>query len=140
MFSDNDQGWISAEPAYQLFRDQHAGTLTLVANLVSPNHKTAGAGAGAWPRNITFGLMASPAKPQPTTPKRSPRSWWPGVVGDQTDEQLRFSMLGADYYWGGQTPCLQYYPYNRNCERPQFAWITCSKSVAQNSISTQTQL
>ena len=79
LFSDNDQGWISAEPAYSLERNSSAEALTVVAHLISENSPRSKAGGATWdkPRVITLGMMASPAKPQPTRPASSARRWWP---------------------------------------------------------------
>ena len=52
-------------PAYQLERDSAAGTLTLIVNLIS-RHAVPPAGVALTrPRKLVFGLMVSPAKPQP---------------------------------------------------------------------------
>lgn len=75
-FADSDQDWISAAPAYQLRRDTAAETLTLVVNLISPNAVPVGGVTLARQRNITFGIMTSPAKPQAAAPLASPRDWW----------------------------------------------------------------
>ena len=52
------------------------------------------------PRTITFGLMATPAKPMPETPV-SFRRWWPGLPKPKTANVVNWSFLGACYYWGG---------------------------------------
>ena len=93
-------------PAYQIERDSAAGTLTLIVNLIS-RHAVPPAGVALTrPRKLVFGLMASPAKPQPASPLRSPRDWW--LVQPATENQVSLEFLGADYYWGSPTPCLQY--------------------------------
>ena len=104
VFADNDQGWIAAEPAFQLLRN--GTTLTLVANIVSANSpNTTKSGGATWtqPRTIVIGMMATPAKPQPAAPMPSPRSWWPGEAGGApAPGQLAMTMTGACYYQGSQ--------------------------------------
>jgi hypothetical protein len=111
-FGDNDQDWISAAPVYQILRDTAAGTITLVVNLISPHAVPAGGAVITRTRNLIFGIMASPAKPQNVAPVRTAREWWPADT--PTENQVGLEFLGADYYWGTQTPCLQYYPFQHN--------------------------
>lgn len=118
-FADNDKDWLPAAPAYQLIRDSAAGTVTLVVNLISSNAVPAGGAVLNRPRHITFGLMASPAKPQAAAPLDSPRQWW--LVGGASESQVSLEFLGADYYWGSQTPCLAYYPFLHNYS--VFDWL-----------------
>ena len=122
-FADNDKDWISGPlcaieyagkrpcptSVYQLLRDTAAGTLTLVVNLINPHAVGPGGTALTRTRTIEFGLMASPAKPQAAAPTDTSRDWW--LVGGATENQVSLEFLGADYYWGSQTPCLQYYPF-----------------------------
>jgi hypothetical protein len=124
-FTDNVQDWIAADPAYQLLRDSTAGTLTLVVNLISPHAVPAGGVTLSRQRKITFGLMASPAKPQAVAPVGSPRDWW--LVGGATESQVALEFLGADYYWGSQTPCLAFYPFLRNTS--VFDWLMHVRNV-----------
>jgi hypothetical protein len=116
IFADNDAGWIPAEPAIELLRN--GTTLTMQVNLVSNNSATVCEGGGAtWesPRTIVLGMMATPAKPQPTTPAASPRSWWPGQPGGGPGpNQLALTMLGAAQYWGSQSCCDMLYPIDHN--------------------------
>ncbi len=65
-------------------------------------------------RTIQFALMATPAKPMPELPK-SWRQWWPFETASQYND-LNFALMGSDYYWGSQTPCLQFYPAFHNYE------------------------
>ena len=109
-------GWIAAEPAIELLRN--GTTLTMQLNLVSRNSAAVREGGGAtWstPRTIVLGMMATPAKPQPTTPAASPRSWWPGQPGGgPASGQLAMTMLGAAFYWGSQSCCDMLYPIDHN--------------------------
>ena len=59
-------------------------------------------------RTLEFALMATPAKPMPSQPT-SWRSWWPYYVSSNP-LRLTWDFLGADWYWGGQTPLFQHYP------------------------------
>jgi hypothetical protein len=120
VFGDNDRDWISAEPAYQLYRNSTARTLTMVVNLISSRAVADGGTVLTRERQIILGMMASPAKPQPSTPLADPRQWW--LVDGATEDQVQLEFLGADYYWGSQTPCLSYYPFQRNYS--VFEWLS----------------
>jgi hypothetical protein len=117
LFSDNDRGWIPAEPAYQFLRSGDSNQLTIVANLVSPNSERVRGSGVSWDqqREIVLGMMATPAKPQPASPMASARSWWPGEAGGSVAPgQLAMTMTGADFYQGAQSCCNQFYPVGHN--------------------------
>ena len=42
-------------------------------------------------------------------------------MGGATESQVALQFLGADYYWGSQTPCLSYYPFLHNTS--VFDWL-----------------
>ena len=98
---------ISAEPAYSLERNSANKTLTVVAHLISPNAPRAKAGA-TWDkaRTITLGMMAAPAKPQPSNPASSARRWWPATAGSKDprpafkDDLVTAELVGNSMYWG----------------------------------------
>jgi hypothetical protein len=93
-FSDNDQDWRAAEPAFQIIRDTKNETVTLVVNLLSANRPPSGAG-GERARKIVFGLMASPAKPQPASPVPARDHWppWLRIDGPGVPRQVRDQLV-----------------------------------------------
>ena len=52
------------------------------------------------------GLTVAELGPRRDEPHRSPRDWW--LIQPATENQVSLEFLGADYYWGSPTPCLQY--------------------------------
>ena len=106
-FAENDKDWIENGTNPVLELDRNTGEVDLVVKLINqaqtqPLTRT---------RSITFGLMATPAKPMPSTPM-SWRAWWP--AGMTTQSGLNFKLAGSCYYWGAQAPCIQFYPAFRN--------------------------
>ena len=107
----SDDAWlpagISAEPAYSLERDSANETLTVVAHLISPNAPRAKAGA-TWdkPRTITLGMMAAPAKPQPSNPASSARRWWPATAGTKDPRPaFKDDVVTAELIGNSQCKC-----------------------------------
>ena len=140
-FADNDEDWISGPicaieyagkkpcptSVYQLLRNSTEGTLTLVINLINPQVLGSAGAPLTRARTMVFGLMASPAKPQATAPMDSFRDWW--MVGGATQNQVSLEFLGADYYWGSETPCLQYYPFLQNYSI--YDWLVSVRKTGQ---------
>ena len=60
-------------------------------------------------RTLTFGLMATPAKPMPEQPF-SFRRWFPSHEIVAAPDTLPFGWMGACYYWGAAGACHAFYP------------------------------
>ncbi|MCL1920514.1 MAG: DUF6067 family protein [Kiritimatiellaeota bacterium] len=61
-------------------------------------------------RAITFGLMATPAKPMPEEPLNF-RRWFPShEIAADAPGTLPFGWMGACYYWGAAGPFHAFYP------------------------------
>lgn len=104
-FADNDRGWVlnvdeqepdRSTPCLVLHREK--GVLTLRVNLIQkPVTLTE-------PRNIVFGLMASPAKPMPTD--------WRKITFDSPVADFpNIRWMGSEY-WGSDTHFSAKYPRN----------------------------
>jgi len=103
--AENDRDWIVDDKAatHEIVREGEA--VSLVVHFVTRPAPIARR------RTITFALMATPAKPMPEAPVHH-RAWWPMSTANR--EGVDFHLIGACYYWGSQTPCLQFYPAFRN--------------------------
>jgi len=90
-FADSDRGWSLDEttPTVEVLRN--AGVLTLRVNLITKPTTL------DQPREIVFGLQATPAKPMP----QSPVNWRRWVCTSYDDMKMQpFSIVGATYYYG----------------------------------------
>ena len=53
-----------------------------------------------------LGMMAAPAKPQPSNPASSARRWWPATAGTKDprpafkDDLVTAELIGNSQYWG----------------------------------------
>jgi len=106
-FAENDRDWNldPQRPALEIRRQ--GGTTTLIVHLFTrPTALTR-------PRTLTFGLMATPAKPMPEAPV-SFRRWFPGAQVANTEQVVNFGFMGACYYWGAAGPCTAFYPAFKN--------------------------
>ena len=91
-FAENDRDWNldPQRPALEIRRQGE--TTSLVVHLFTrPTSLTR-------PRTLTFGLMATPAKPMPETPVNF-RRWFPGAQVTNTEQVVNFGFMGACYYW-----------------------------------------
>jgi hypothetical protein len=116
-FSDNDQDWRAAEPAFQIYRDTKNETVTLVVNLLSANRPSGAHAGGEHAREIVFGLMASPAKPQPSSPVPARDHWPPWLRIDGlggAPRQVSTNLIANSMYWGTVDNCAGWYPYLEN--------------------------
>lgn len=103
-FADNDRGWVldvqkdKQAPCLVLHREK--GVLTLRVNLIQQPFTI------TEPRQIVFGLMASPAKPMP--------SFWRKLT--QNSRNGNNPMLGwmGSEYWGANENCASKYPRNHD--------------------------
>lgn len=106
-FAENDRDWNldPQRPALEIRRQGEA--TSLVVHLFSrPTALTR-------PRTLTFGLMATPAKPMPEAPVNF-RRWFPGSPVTNTEKVVNFGFMGACYYWGAAGPCYAFYPAFKN--------------------------
>jgi len=106
-FAENDRDWSldPQRPALEIRRQGQATSL-IVHLFTRPTSLTR-------PRTITFGLMATPAKPMPETPVNF-RRWFPGPQVTNTEQVVNFGFMGACYYWGAAGPCYAFYPAFKN--------------------------
>ena len=106
-FAENDKDW-SLDPNLPTMEIRKQGeTTSLIVRLVTkPVTFTR-------PRTITFGLMATPAKPMPAAPVNY-RRWWPGSPDPKTPDVVNFAFLGACYYWGSASPYHAFWPAYKN--------------------------
>lgn len=90
-FADSDKGWSLDETTPTIQLERKAGVLTMRINFITkPTSLTE-------PREIVFGLQATPAKPMPEDPVNW-RRWVYGSV--EQPKAQRFSIVGATYYYG----------------------------------------
>ena len=75
-------------------------------------------------RTITFGFMAAPAKPQPTSqnsantgPVPARANWPPGLRVTKSGEQSSLDLIANSAYWGTAGNDNGFYPWNKNCEQ-----------------------
>jgi hypothetical protein len=106
-FAENDRDW-SLDPQLPALEIRRQGeTTSLIVHLFTrPTTLTR-------PRSITFGLMATPAKPMPEAPVNF-RRWFPGAQVASTEQVVNFGFMGACYYWGASGPCYAFYPAFQN--------------------------
>ena len=104
VFGENDRGWVTDPkvPCQELVR--RGDTLDLVLRLVA---KPAVLDT---PRSITLGFQATPVKPMPP----DWRTWIFGAWRAQGIPGVSryIAFLGSCWYWGTETPCLDWYPRN----------------------------
>lgn len=106
-FAENDRDWNldPQRPALEIRRQGE--TTSLVVHLFTrPTSLTR-------PRTLTFGLMATPAKPMPETPVNF-RRWFPGAQVTNTEQVVNFGFMPACYYWGAAGPSFAFYPAFKN--------------------------
>ena len=102
-FAENDRDWSLAadRPALEIRRQ---GVVTaLVVRMVTRSVVLTRA------RTLTFGLMATPAKPMPASPV-SFRRWWTGPPNEKTTDTVGCGFMAACYYWGAAGPCYAFTP------------------------------
>ncbi len=106
-FAENDRDW-SLDRNQPVLEIRRLGDVTsLVVRFVTRPVALTRA------RAITFGLMATPAKPMPESPA-SFRRWWTGAPDPEAKDVVRLGFMGACYYWGAPGPCYAFYPAFRN--------------------------
>ena len=101
--AENDRDW-SLDPQRPMLEIRRRGETTslIVRFVTNPVALTR-------PRQIAFGLMATPAKPMPAVPANF-RRWWAGSMAAKTTGTVHFGFMGACYYWGAAGPCFAFYP------------------------------
>lgn len=106
-FAENDRDW-SLDPQRPALEIRRQGeTTSLIVHFVTrPTVLTR-------PRTLTFGLMATPAKPMPEAPVNF-RRWFPGSQVTNTEQVVNFGFMGACYYWGAPGACYAFYPAFKN--------------------------
>ena len=101
VYGENDAGWVTDPdiPCQELVRRGDA--LDLVLRLVARPVTFDG------PRAITLAFQATPVKPMPPDWRRWAFGAWraAGIPG------VRYiAFMGSCWYWGTETPCLDWYP------------------------------
>ena len=102
-FAENDRDWSLAADRPTLEIRRQGAVTTLVVHMVTRGVTL------ARPRTITFGLMATPAKPMPASPV-SYRRWWTGPPNEKVKNSVGCGLMGACYYWGSAGPCYAFHP------------------------------
>ncbi len=99
-FADSDRGWSLDDTTPVLQLERNGATLLLRVNFITrPTDLTE-------PREIVFGLQATPVKPMP----EQPVNWRRWLCHNYEDIDVQpFSIVGASYYYG----CLSYDFYPR---------------------------
>lgn len=102
VFGENDNGWITTPeaPCQEIVR--RGDTLEFVLHLVSGP-----AQIGAL-RRITLAFQATPVKPMPPDWRLRVFGSYRGAAVPGITRYIAF--LGSCWYWGTETPCLDYYP------------------------------
>ena len=102
-FADSDKGWSLDDKTPTVQLERQGGTLLLRVNFITKPT------ALDKPREIVFGLQATPVKPMPEAPVNWRR--WINHYWEQPKVQP-FTIIGASYYYG----CVSYdlYPINRD--------------------------
>lgn len=101
VYGENDRGWVTdpGVPCQELVR--HGDTLDLVLHLI------ARPGVVEAPRRLTVTFQATPVKPMPADWRR----WVFGAYRAAAFPDIRYlAFLGSCWYWGTDTPCLDWYP------------------------------
>ncbi len=100
-FAENDYNWILDDKKSALVMERKSGTVFLKVHLVNR--------PGVFPKpvEITFGLMASPAKPLPEKP-----AWQKTTFNAPSEYPVR--VHGSSFYWNGQM--YANFPQNRDFE------------------------
>ena len=102
-FAENDRDWSLAADRPTLEIRRQGAVTALVVRMVTRRVVL------ARPRTLTFGLMATPAKPMPESPV-SFRRWWTGPPNEKTKDTVGCGFMGACYYWGAAGPCYAFHP------------------------------
>jgi hypothetical protein len=102
-FAENDRDWSLAADQPSLEIRRRGDVTSLVVHLVNRPVVL------SRPRTLTFGLMATPAKPMPESPV-SFRRWWTGPPNAKTQQTVACGFMGACYYWGAAGPCYAFAP------------------------------
>jgi hypothetical protein len=106
-FAENDRDWsVDRDTPVLEIRRQGDVTSLVIRFVTRP-------AAMARAREITFGLMATPAKPMPEVPV-SFRRWWTGDPDAGSKDVVHLGFMGACYYWGAPGPCYAFYPAFRD--------------------------
>ncbi len=102
-FAENDRDWSLAPDRPTLEIRRQGGVTALIVRMVTRGVVL------ARPRTVTFGLMATPAKPMPESPV-SFRRWWTGPPNERTQDTVGCGFMGACYYWGAAGACYAFHP------------------------------
>jgi len=98
-FADSDRGWSLDDTTPTVQLERNAGVLTLRVNLVTRPT------ALDQPREIEFGLQATPVKPMP----EEPVNWRRWTCRDDESAPVQpFQIIGSSYYYGCMS--FDFYP------------------------------
>ena len=102
-FAENDRDWSLAADQPSLEIRRQGAVTSLVVRMVNRPVVL------SRPRVLTFGLMATPAKPMPESPV-SFRRWWTGPPSEKTRDTVGCGYMGSCYYWARPAPCYAFHP------------------------------
>ncbi len=102
VFGENDRGWITSTDLSCQELIRRGDTLELVLRLIA-QPATIDA-----PRTIVIAFQATPVKPMPEDWRLWTFGSWRAAQVKKEGRHLAF--FGSCYYWGTETPCLDWYP------------------------------
>lgn len=90
------------DPSFEITAEQPQFEIHRVGGTVELHeHLVTGAASLDRPRELTFYLQATPAKPMPEEPV-SWRRWWTPADGGDMDNVVTYNMWGNNWYWGAR--------------------------------------
>ncbi|MBT3377844.1 MAG: hypothetical protein HN742_26660 [Lentisphaerae bacterium] len=101
VYGENDAGWITHPEVSCQELVRRGDSLDLVLHLIAKP------GSISAPRTITMAFQATPVKPMPKDWRRWTFGAWraAGIPGVR-----HVAFMGSCWYWGTETPCLDWYP------------------------------
>lgn len=103
-FASNDKDWIFDDKTSTHIVEKKNDCVLLKVKFITKPDKL------RRERKIVFALQATPTKPMP----EKPLTWRKWVFTSSIPGTFNPVILGSCYYWGGLTPCGDFYPRNKD--------------------------
>ncbi|MCD6407571.1 hypothetical protein J7L87_00790 [bacterium] len=103
-FAKNDKDWIFDDKTSTHIVERKKGCVVLKVRFITKPDRL------ERERKIIFALQTTPTKPMP----EKPLNWRKWVFVSSIPETFNPTILGSCYYWGGLTPCGDFYPRNKD--------------------------